>query len=151
MTLHRELEVDEGVISNSNGFEKGTIFDAAGGSDTKRRIKEKTKVFHNELLQLFQTLHFNKLHVWERKGRDVDGLEIVKVDEGQLWQIHLLTTMRRTNKTLNRFGDSFRIEWFQAAVIETDIFLRDVFSPARSVYFSWDKKGVTFNRQAPNG
>ena len=136
MTLHRELEVDEGVISNSKGFEKGTIFDAAGGSDTKRRIKEKTKVFHNELLQLFQTLHFNKLHVWERKGRDVDGLEIVKVDEGQLWQIHLLTTMRRTNKTLNRFGDSFRIEWFQAAVIETDIFLRDVFSPARSVYFS---------------
>ena len=136
MTLHRELEVDEGVISNSNGFEKGTIFDAAGGSDTKRRIKEKTKVFHNELLQLFQTLHFNKLHVWERKGRDVDGLEIVKVDEGQLWQIHLLTTMRRTNKTLNRFGDSFRIEWFQAAVIENVIVLEDVFFPARSVYFS---------------
>ena len=136
MTLHRELEVDEGAISNSNGFEKGTVFDAAGRSDSKRRFKEKTMVFRDELLQLFQTLHFNKLHVWERKGRDVDGLEIVKVDEGQLWQIHLLTTMRRTNKTLNRFGDSFRIEWFQAAVIETDIFLRDVFSPARSVYFS---------------
>ena len=66
----------------------------------------------------------------------MDGLETVILDEGQLWQIHLLTTMRRTNKTLNRFGDSFRIEWFQAAVIENGIILRDVFSPARSVYFS---------------
>lgn len=136
MTLHRELEVDEGEISNRNGFENGTIFDAAGGSNTKRRIKEKTMVFHDELLQLFQTLHLNKLHVWERKERDVDGLEIVKVDEGQFWHIHLLTTMRRTNKTLNRFGDSFRIEWFQAAVIENVIVLEDVFFPARSVYFS---------------
>ena len=136
MTLHRELEVDEGAISNSNGFKQRTIFDAADGSDSKRRFNEKRIVFHNELLQLFQALHFNKLHAWERKGRDVDGLEVVILDEGQLWYIHLLTTMRRTYKTLNRFGDSFQIEWFQAAVIENDIVLEDVFFPARSIYCS---------------
>ena len=151
MTLYRELEVDEAAISNGNGFKKGAVFDAAGGSDTKRRFEEKAMVFHDELLQLFQALHFNTLHVRERKGRDMDGLKIVKVDEGQLGHIHLLTTMRRTNKTLNRFGDSFRIEWFQAAVIGAGIILRDVFSPARSVYFSCDKKGVTINRQVPDG
>ena len=136
MTLHRELEVDEGEISNRNGFKQGAVFDTADGSDNKHRFMEKTMVFSDELLQLLQTLHFNKLHVWERKGRDVDGLEIVILDEGQFWHIHLLTTMRRTNKTLNRFGDSFRIEWFQAAVIENVIVLEDVFFPARSVYFS---------------
>ena len=136
MTLHRELELREGAKANSNGFKQGAVFDAADGSDNKHRFMEKTMVFHDELLQLFQALHFNELHVRERKGRDVDGLEIVILDEGQFWHIHLLTTMRRTNKTLNRFGDSFRIEWFQAAVIENDIVLEDVFFPARSIYFS---------------
>ena len=58
MTFHRELEVDKGAISNSNGFEKRAVFDAADGSDTKHCIKEKTMVFHNELLQLFQALQF---------------------------------------------------------------------------------------------
>ena len=58
MTLHRELEVGEAAISNSNGFEKRAVFDAADGSDTKRRFKEKAMVFHNELLQLFQALQF---------------------------------------------------------------------------------------------
>ena len=78
MTLYRELEVDEAAISNGNSFEKGTIFDAAGGSDTKRRFEEKAMVFHDELLQLSQTLHFKLCNGRERERSNMNGLEIGK-------------------------------------------------------------------------
>ena len=77
MTLHRELEVDEGVISNSKGFEKGTIFDAAGGSDNEMRSGEAI-ILHDELLQLSQTLHFKLCNGRERERSNMNGLEIGK-------------------------------------------------------------------------
>ena len=75
MTLHRELEESAGVISNNNGFKQGTIFDHERDIVGELRNGEAT-ILHNNLLQLFQALHFKQCNVRERERSNVNGLEI---------------------------------------------------------------------------
>ena len=75
MTLHRELEVGEAAISNSNGFKKGAVFDHEGDIVDGMRSGEAI-IFHDELLQLSQTLHFKLYHGREVERSNVNGLQI---------------------------------------------------------------------------
>ena len=75
MTLHRELEVGEAAISNSNGFKKGAVFDHEGDIVDEMRSGEAI-ILHDELLQLSQTLHFKLCNGRERERSNVNGLQI---------------------------------------------------------------------------
>ena len=75
MTLHRELEVGEAAISNSNGFKQGAVFDLERDIVDQIRNGEAI-ILHDELLQLSQTLHFKLCNGRERERSNMNGLEI---------------------------------------------------------------------------